>query len=37
MKMDTSLKSFQVKSEKVGYSFFQTLKFHTKTYLDVQN
>ena len=38
MKMDTSLKSgsYEVKGEKVGYSFFQTLKFHTKTYLDVQ-
>ena len=38
MKMDTTLKSgsYDVGGEKVGYSFFQTLKFHTQTYLDSQ-
>ena len=38
MKMDTTLKSgsYDVGGEKAGYSFFQTLKFHTQTYLDSQ-
>jgi hypothetical protein len=38
MKMDTTLKSasYEVGGDKAGYSFWQTLKFATKTYLDAQ-
>ena len=38
MKMDTTLKSgsYDVKGDKAGYSFWQTLKFATKTYLDAE-
>ena len=38
MKMDTTLKSASYKSggEKSGYSFWQALKFETKTYLDAE-
>jgi hypothetical protein len=38
MKMDTTLKSgsYDIKGDKAGYSFWQTLKFATKTYLDAE-
>jgi len=38
MKMDTTLKSasYKVDGGKAGYSFWQTLKFATKTYLDAE-
>ena len=38
MKMDTTLKSasYKVGGDKAGYSFWQTLKFATKTYLDAE-
>ena len=38
MKMDTTLKSASYKADgkKAGYSFWQALKFETKTYLDSQ-
>ena len=38
MKMDTTLKSasYEVKGKKAGYSFWQALKFSTKTYLDAE-
>ena len=38
MKMDTTLKSgsYDVKGNKAGYSFWQTLKFATKTFLDAE-
>ena len=38
MKMDTTLKSasYKVGGDKAGYSFWQTLKFATKTYLDAK-
>jgi len=38
MKMDTTLKSasYKVGGDKAGYSFWQALKFETKTYLDAE-
>jgi len=38
MKMDTTLKSasYEVGGDKAGYSFWQALKFSTKTYLDAE-
>ena len=38
IKMDTTLKSasYEVKGKKAGYSFWQALKFSTKTYLDAE-
>ena len=38
MKMDTTLKSasYEVGGDKAGYSFWQALKFQTKTYLDAE-
>ena len=38
MKLDTTLKSasYKVGGDKAGYSFWQTLKFATKTYLDAE-
>jgi len=39
MKMDTTLKSSSYKAggDKAGYSFWQALKFETKTYLDAES